>query len=132
MKNLKSTRLNRGIRQDELAKLLSVTKGTYSKYENGELQIPTIALRKLSEYLDLSSGYLLDLYSYPIPLSNIELLKDLSIADTKFLIGDDHNLYQPTEPLDAKKAKILELFNTLTVSEMRKMVRIIRALSNED
>ena len=47
--------------QAELAAVLNVGQTTYSRYENGVLDIPSIALIALARYYQVSTDYLLGL-----------------------------------------------------------------------
>ena len=49
--------------QAELAAVLNVGQTTYSRYENGVLDIPSIALIALARYYQVSTDYLLGLKS---------------------------------------------------------------------
>ncbi|WP_312941704.1 helix-turn-helix transcriptional regulator [Oscillibacter sp.] len=42
-----------------MAKLLSVSQATYSRYESGILDIPSISLNKLADFYKVSVDYLL-------------------------------------------------------------------------
>lgn len=53
--------------QEDLAKILSVSQTTYSRYETGNLDIPTEALIKLAKYYDTSIDYLLNLTNQKVP-----------------------------------------------------------------
>ncbi len=56
---LKTLRLQRGITQEELAKIINVTKTTISYYENGK-RIPTLQnLIDLSNYFEVTTDYLI-------------------------------------------------------------------------
>ena len=47
--------------RDQLAAVLNVGQTTYSRYENGVLDIPSIALIALARYYQVSTDYLLGL-----------------------------------------------------------------------
>ncbi len=56
---IKALRLDKGLSQPELAKLMGVSKGMISFWENG-INEPTITnLLKLSQIFDVSTDYLL-------------------------------------------------------------------------
>jgi len=42
-------------KQDTIANFLNVNRSTYSKYENGKLEIPTIALIQLAKFYNTST-----------------------------------------------------------------------------
>ena len=47
--------------QEYIAKLLNVNQRTYSRYENGQLDIPSLCLIKLAKFYGKSVDYLLGL-----------------------------------------------------------------------
>ena len=56
---LKILRDERGIKQKELAQLLSITERTYRHYEAGEIDPPTSKTALLANFFDVSVDYLL-------------------------------------------------------------------------
>ncbi len=48
-------------KQEDIAKVLQVTKQAYGNYENGKRQLPIEHLMKLCEFYQVSSDYLLGL-----------------------------------------------------------------------
>jgi transcriptional regulator with XRE-family HTH domain len=126
--NIKKIRIRRGLRQEEMAQYLGITKGTYSKYENGELPINSDTLKKLAEYLNISTDYLLGYAEFPLSLSKVMLLSKLKEEDINFLLGSTHEIFKNEDSLDTKRDKMLELFNCMSLDELRSMIKIIRAL----
>ena len=59
-KNLKDIRIDRDIKQKEIAAYLNVSQNTYSQYETGVISLTAEILIKLSEYYSVSIDYLLD------------------------------------------------------------------------
>ncbi len=55
---LKSLREEKGLSQQQIAKILNVSQRTYSYYENGRT-IPPRLLIKLAKYYDVSIDYML-------------------------------------------------------------------------
>lgn len=51
--------------QKMIMKYLGITQATYSRYENGERQIPINLLAKLADYYGVSVDYLLGLTENP-------------------------------------------------------------------
>lgn len=47
------------LKQRELAEMLNVSQTTYSRYESGELDIPSAALIKLADFYNVSVDYIL-------------------------------------------------------------------------
>ncbi len=58
---IKNLREDKDLNQSVLAKELSVSQTTYSRYESGVLDIPSQALRKLAIFHGVSVDYLLEL-----------------------------------------------------------------------
>lgn len=71
MNRLLSLREEKGITQEELARLLNVSRQAYSRYEREERELGYPALLKLSQFFDVSVDYMLgfsELY-YPNKVS---------------------------------------------------------------
>lgn len=64
---IKQLREDNDIKQKTLANLLNVSQTTYSRYENGVLDIPLESLIKLAKYYNTSTDYLLGLTNEPKP-----------------------------------------------------------------
>jgi len=58
---LRDLREDRDLNQQALADLLNVSQTTYSRYESGTLDIPSISLIKLAKFYGTSIDYLLGL-----------------------------------------------------------------------
>lgn len=58
--NLKSTRVDRDIKQKDIAKILNVSQNTYSQYETGTIALTAEVLIKLADFYNVSIDYLLD------------------------------------------------------------------------
>lgn len=56
---LRDLREDRDLSQKDIAELLSVSQATYSRYESGILDIPSISLIKLADFYKVSVDYLL-------------------------------------------------------------------------
>ncbi|MBQ7034330.1 MAG: helix-turn-helix transcriptional regulator [Clostridia bacterium] len=65
VKRIKDTRIDNDKVQEDLAKVLEITKQQYSLYETGKRKIPIDKFIKLCEYYNLSSDYLLGLSDEP-------------------------------------------------------------------
>ncbi len=57
---LRDLREDHDLGQKDIAKLLSVSQATYSRYESGILDIPSISLIKLADFYKVSVDYLLE------------------------------------------------------------------------
>jgi len=60
-RRIRDLREDADLKQQELAELLHVSQTTYSRYENGKLDIPSEALILLSRFYQVSTDYLLGL-----------------------------------------------------------------------
>lgn len=58
--NLKNIRVDRDIKQKDIAKILNVSQNTYSQYETGIIALTAEVLIKLSDFYNVSIDYLLD------------------------------------------------------------------------
>ena len=58
---IRDLREDHDLNQTQLAKMLNVSQSTYSRYENGQLDIPSEILIALSRYYNVSVDYLLGL-----------------------------------------------------------------------
>jgi len=66
-KKVRDLREDKDLTQQKMAEYLNVTQATYSRYESGELDIPTSVLIKLAGYHKVSIDYLLGLTDNPKP-----------------------------------------------------------------
>ena len=55
---LRDLREDKDLKQRELASYLNISQTTYSRYESGELDIPSAALIKLADFYDVSVDYI--------------------------------------------------------------------------
>jgi transcriptional regulator with XRE-family HTH domain len=58
---LRSLREDKDLNQDDIAKLLNISQTTYSRYETGVLDIPSLSLIKLAKFYRTSIDYLVGL-----------------------------------------------------------------------
>lgn len=58
---LKDLREDKDLSQEDIAKLLQTTQQQYSRYENGEREIPVHHLITLSEFYQVSIDYLVSI-----------------------------------------------------------------------
>lgn len=64
-KRLYELRIDRDLRQEDVAKALKTTKQTYGKYENGKLNLKIEDLITLCKYYNVSADYILGLTDEP-------------------------------------------------------------------
>lgn len=64
---IRNLREDNDLTQQQLAKLLNVSQATYSRYEQGELDIPIQSLIKLAQYYSTSIDFLVNLTNTKIP-----------------------------------------------------------------
>ena len=60
-KRIRDLREDKDFSQKEIAEVLSVSQTTYSRYENGVLDIPSVSLIKLAKFYETSIDYLVSL-----------------------------------------------------------------------
>ena len=66
---IRELRIDRGLTQAQVAKLLHIKQNTYSQYEIGELNYPLDAVVTLAEYYGVSVDYLVGLTDETAPYS---------------------------------------------------------------
>ena len=64
---VRNLRIDRGLKQREIAELLNVKTNTYCQYEVGTLRYPIDALVKLAVFYSVSVDYLVGLTDDPEP-----------------------------------------------------------------
>lgn len=60
MDNLRKLRIEKGMQQKELAALLNIKISTYCQYETGKRQPDYATLKKIANYFEVSTDYLLE------------------------------------------------------------------------
>lgn len=60
-KTLYDLRVDRDLKQEDVANVLQITKQAYGNYENGKRQLPIEALYTLCRFYDVSADYILGL-----------------------------------------------------------------------
>jgi transcriptional regulator with XRE-family HTH domain len=58
-KRIRDLREDKDLTQQQMAKMLNITQTTYSRYETGVLDVPSVVLIKLSEFHNVSIDYIL-------------------------------------------------------------------------
>ena len=64
---IRDTRIDRGLTQEQVAKILNVKQNTYSQYEIGVVNYQLDAVVKLAEYYGVSVDYLVGLTDEDTP-----------------------------------------------------------------
>ena len=64
---IRDLRNDRGLTQEQVAKLLNVSQNTYSQYEIGVTRYPLDAVVELAKFYDVSIDYLVGLTDEPKP-----------------------------------------------------------------
>ena len=83
-KNLKQLREQKGLKQEQLAELLFVTRQTVSNYENGRSRPDIETLMKIAEILETDVNHIL--YGPPVPEDRSEAIRSLLIAGSVAVI----------------------------------------------
>ncbi len=58
---IRDLREDKDLNQSQIAKILNISQSTYSRYENGNLDVPTEVLIALSKFYNVSVDYILGL-----------------------------------------------------------------------
>jgi transcriptional regulator with XRE-family HTH domain len=98
---LKETRIKKGLSQEDLAKMLGVSKQAVQKYESGAVtNVPLATVEKLAVLLDTTPAYLVEWDS----------------KSTKPATGDGDRLLNEN----------IEIFKRLNPSQQREVLRYLR------
>lgn len=65
---IKGLREDRDLKQKDIAKVLGVNQQYYSKYENGEYEIPSRHIITLSKFYNVASDYILGLIDFELQI----------------------------------------------------------------
>lgn len=68
--NIRNLREDKDLTQQQMADYLNITQATYSRYESGNLDIPSAILIKLSKFHNVSTDYLLGQTNVKKPYGN--------------------------------------------------------------
>lgn len=69
---IRDMRIDRGLTQKEVAKVINVNQNTYSQYEIGVLNYPLDVVIKLAKFYGTSVDYLVGLTDCPVPYERRE------------------------------------------------------------
>ncbi len=73
--NIRNLREDKDLTQQQMAIFLNITQATYSRYENGNLDIPSTILIKLSKFHNVNIDYLLGQTSIKKPYGRKQTAK---------------------------------------------------------
>ena len=91
-KRIQEIRIEKGLKQENLAEKLKINRPNISKYETGETSIPLDILKKISKILNTSTDYLLGLTECKTPKTNYRALCDaIGIDDTAAEVLEEIN-----------------------------------------
>lgn len=76
MLRIRELREDKDLTQTQIAKLLSCTQQTYSRYESGEIIIDIYNLIKLANFFETSTDYLLGITDEPKPYPKKQINKN--------------------------------------------------------
>ncbi|WP_147564670.1 helix-turn-helix domain-containing protein [Clostridium tyrobutyricum] len=123
---IKHLREELDLTQEELGKILNVSKPTISRYEADTNEPNTETLKTIAKYFNVSTDYLLE---------NTNIKNTYSSADkiTKSL-NDDPELTEFWDTLkDREDLKLLfKQTKEMTPGDIKKIIRIIRAIEDEE
>lgn len=84
---IRKLRLQKGLNQPELARIMNVSKQTISNWENGNRIPDTLTIKKLADFFNVSTDYILDKDNQLSSLSNIVI--DKSKINKNNTLSDD-------------------------------------------
>lgn len=76
---IRALREDSDLSQEQIAQRLNISQTTYSRYETGFLDIPTLSLITLAQYYSTSVDYLLNLTNQKEPYPKISTSKNKSV-----------------------------------------------------
>jgi len=68
---IRNLREDKDLTQQQMAEHLNITQATYSRYESGDLDVPSAVLIKLSKFYNVSIDYLLGQTDNPKPYGSL-------------------------------------------------------------
>lgn len=87
MNRIKALRLEKGLKQSDLANIMKVSQNTISYWEIGRYEPDLDAIKTLSEYFNVSTDYLLHNTDDPTPPNSKESINDEENSDEELLQG---------------------------------------------
>ena len=85
-KRLYDLRTDNDLRQEDVAKVLNITKQAYGRYEKGTRKLPIEELIKLAEFYKVSTDYILGVTDDPETRTSIN--KQVNIKGNRNRFGD--------------------------------------------
>ncbi|MEZ2733742.1 helix-turn-helix transcriptional regulator [Aneurinibacillus aneurinilyticus] len=110
---LKELRQRKQLTQEETAKLLNISRGTYAHYEIDKRQPDFATLQKLADFFDVSIDYLLGRVNDPDQLP--QFLRDPSV---------DISAYEGYQELSPKEQEIVK-------EQVRHTIKILKELKDK-
>ncbi|KEH91633.1 XRE family transcriptional regulator (plasmid) [Clostridium botulinum C/D str. BKT12695] len=107
---IKKERIEKGINQPELAKILNVSKQTVSNWENGKRTPDADTLTKLADFFNCSVDYLLGKTDILSPNSTIQnaINKSSTLELLKKLI-DEHVIKEPEDVTNIQLNDLIDM-----------------------
>jgi transcriptional regulator with XRE-family HTH domain len=97
-KRLRDSREEKGLSQQQLAKMLKTSHSVIGRYERDEMTPSVEVARKMAQYLDTTVGYLLgevkqsDTFKDPVMLKRLQQINALPEEDKKCILYAIDNL----------------------------------------
>lgn len=91
---VRGMREDRDLTQTDIAKVLGVNQQYYSKYENGEYEIPCRHIITLCKFYGITADYLLGLIEHEFPIGNSAFEYGNKPIDTKKIMQNFDELNQ--------------------------------------
>lgn len=111
MENLKILRKEKGLTQEDMAKVLNVSRVTYSRYERGIYETDNNTLIKLSKFFNVSVDYLLGLIEIPLSSQQAMFMKKLQQEDDPSKITDEFEVQLGGRTVTG--AELIDLMKTM-------------------
>ena len=94
MNRLKEIRKEKNITQLEIANYLKIKQNSYSQYETGKRDLPTLTLKKLANYLNTNLDYIFNLTHVKENYPQSKIVKINNNMNRLKELREDRDLYQ--------------------------------------
>jgi len=123
---LVNLRTKRGLTQEQLAKMLNMSRSTYAQYEVNRRTPDAETLTMLANFFNVTTDYLFGRTDIPNP--------DIPNEKIKAAITDDPDLLAFWEELSQREdlQLMFKQVRDLTPNSIKKIVRIIKAIEDEE